>query len=199
MSNIYPIFHKILSKSEKENLLKQKGIVIWMVGLSSSGKSTLARAFEEDLYHKGFITKLLDGDNLRSGVNNNLGFSIEDRTENVRRAAEVAKLFAQAGIVTICSMISPTEKVRSIAKEIIGEDFHEVYICCPFEVCAERDVKGLYKKALNGEIKNFTGLDSPFEEPKSPFITINTDQEELEVSKQKLMKVILPLITKHEQ
>lgn len=196
MSNIYPIFDKILSKNEKEELLKQRGIVIWMVGLSSSGKSTLARFFEKELYDRGFLTKLLDGDNLRSGVNNNLGFNIDDRKENVRRAAEVAKLFAQSGVVTICSMISPTEEVRNIAKEIIGEDFYEVFISCPFEVCAKRDVKGLYKKALNGEIKNFTGLDSPFEEPQQPFITIHTNEEELEVSKQKLLEVVLPLITK---
>jgi len=196
LSNIYPIFDKILSKNEKEELLKQRGIVIWMVGLSSSGKSTLARFFEKELYDRGFLTKLLDGDNLRSGVNNNLGFNIDDRKENVRRAAEVAKLFAQSGVVTICSMISPTEEVRNIAKEIIGEDFYEVFISCPFEVCAKRDVKGLYKKALNGEIKNFTGLDSPFEEPQQPFITIHTNEEELEVSKQKLLEVVLPLITK---
>ena len=197
MSNIYPIFDKIISKSEKEQLLNQKGIVIWLVGLSSSGKSTLARFFEKELYERGFITKLLDGDNLRSGVNNNLDFTQEGREENIRRAAEVAKLFSQAGLVTITSMISPTEKVRSIAKNIIGEDFYLVYVNCPFEICAKRDVKGLYKKALNGEIKNFTGLDSPFEEPENPFITIYTNKEELEESKNKLLELILPLITKN--
>ncbi len=144
----------------------------------------------------GFLTKLLDGDNLRSGINNNLGFSDEDRTENIRRAAEVSKLFAQAGVVTICSLISPTIAIRSMAREVIGEDlFFEVFINCPLEVCEERDVKGLYAKARSGEIKKFTGIDSPFEAPSSPSLEIRTDQYSVEDCQKQLLDSILPKIT----
>lgn len=194
MENIHPIFDTIISKEQKEGLLKQRGVVLWMVGLSGSGKSTLARALENELFERGYFTKLLDGDNLRTGVNNNLSFSEEDRTENIRRSAEVSKLFAQAGVVTICSLISPTEKIREMAKEIIGDDYREVFISCPFEVCAERDVKGLYAKAIAGEIKNFTGLDSPFDEPQNPHVLIETDKESLEASKDKLLAEVLSII-----
>lgn len=162
LNHIHPIFDQILQKSDKEQLLKQKAVVLWMVGLSGSGKSTLAKAIERELHDKGFLTQLLDGDNLRSGINNNLGFSESDRQENIRRAAEVAKLFVNCGVVTICSFISPTEEIRTAAKNIIGEEnFREIYINASFESCEQRDVKGLYKKARAGEIKNFTGLDSP--------------------------------------
>ena len=194
VENIHPIFDTIISKEQKEGLLKQRGVVLWMVGLSGSGKSTLARALENELFERGYFTKLLDGDNLRTGVNNNLSFSEEDRTENIRRSAEVSKLFAQAGVVTICSLISPTEKIREMAKEIIGDDYREVFISCPFEVCAERDVKGLYAKAIAGEIKNFTGLDSPFDEPQNPHVLIETDKESLEASKDKLLAEVLSII-----
>ena len=162
-----------------------------------SGKSTLARGLENALFEKGFTTKLLDGDNLRTGVNNNLGFSEEDRIENIRRAAEVSKLFMNCGIITICSLISPTYRIREMAREIIGaENFYEVFINCPFEVCAERDVKGLYKKAMNGEIKNFTGLDAPFDEPKDPAIEIKTDIHSLEDSEQQLFNEVIKIVTK---
>lgn len=194
MEHIHPIFDTILSKEKKEELLQQKGLVLWMVGLSGSGKSTLARALENELYEKGILTKLLDGDNLRTGVTKNLTFSEEDRKENIRRSAEVAKLFAEAGIVTICSLISPTEEIRAMAKAIIGDDYVEVFISCPFDVCAQRDVKGLYAKAIAGEIKNFTGLDSPFDEPKNPDILIETDKEPLEASKDKLVEKVLSLV-----
>ena len=195
--NIHPIFNTILQKEAKEDLLKQKAIVIWLTGLSGSGKSTLARAVENELHAKGFATKLLDGDNLRSGINANLGFSAEDRQENIRRAAEVSKLFLEAGIVTICSLISPTEEIRTAAKKIIGEaHFYEVFINCPFEECAKRDVKGLYKKALNGEIKNFTGLDAPFDAPKNPFLEIKTHTQTLDESKNQFLNKILPIIQK---
>jgi adenylylsulfate kinase len=195
--NIHPIFNTILQKEAKEDLLKQKAVVIWLTGLSGSGKSTLARAVENELHAKGFATKLLDGDNLRSGINANLGFSEEDRFENIRRAAEVSKLFLDAGIVTICSLISPTEEIRSMAKNIIGEEhFYEVFINCPFEECAKRDVKGLYKKALNGEIKHFTGLDAPFDVPKKPFLEIKTHLQTLEESKNQFLNEILPIIQK---
>lgn len=191
LKNIHPIFDKILNRGHKEALLKQKSLVIWMVGLSGSGKSTLAKALEQDLYEKGHLTQLLDGDNLRTGINNNLGFSDSDRLENIRRSAETAKLFLNCGIVTICSFISPTEEIRTMAKTIIGEeDFLEVFINCPYEVCEQRDVKGLYKKARTGELKNFTGLDAPFEAPKNPAVELRTDLHELEVCRQELFEAI---------
>lgn len=195
MENIYPIFDTILSKNHKERLLKQKAFVIWMVGLSGSGKSTLARSFEQNLHKMGYLTQLLDGDNLRVGINNNLGFSQEDRLENIRRAAEVSKLFVNCGIITICSLISPTEEIRQMAKEVIGEElFYEVFVNCPLEVCEERDVKGLYAKARRGEIKDFTGIDAPFEHPSSPDLELRTDLEDLEACQAKLLEAILPKI-----
>ena len=189
MDNIHPIFDKILQRKDKEKLLKQKAVVLWMVGLSGSGKSTLAKAVEQSLHEEGCITQLLDGDNLRTGINNNLGFSEADRNENIRRAAETAKLFLNCGIITICSFISPTEEIRNLAKSIIGEaDFFEVFVECPIEECEKRDVKGLYKKARAGEIKNFTGLDAPFEAPKSPAILVNTATEDMQTCKQKILR-----------
>ncbi|MDQ4141143.1 MAG: adenylyl-sulfate kinase [Bacteroidota bacterium] len=194
--NIHPIFDQTLTRVSKEELLRQRSLVIWMVGLSGSGKSTLAKGLEFALHQRGHLTQLLDGDNLRSGINNNLGFSEADRLENIRRSAEVAKLFLNAGLITICSLISPTTEIRNLAKSIIGEtDYYEVYINAPFEVCAQRDVKGLYKKALNGEIKNFTGLDAPFEAPANPALEIRTDQQTYEESLQKLLDAILPRLT----
>lgn len=195
MQNIYPIFDTILSKENKEQLLEQRAIVIWMVGLSGSGKSTLAKSFEHNLHDMGFLTQLLDGDNLRVGINNNLGFSKEERIENIRRAAEVSKLFAHCGVITICSLISPTEAIRTMAKQIIGEEnFYEVFVNCPLEVCEKRDVKGLYAKARKGEIKDFTGIDSPFEQPSSPDLELRTDKEDLETCQAKLLEAILPKI-----
>nr|WKN39120.1 adenylyl-sulfate kinase [Tunicatimonas sp. TK19036] len=197
MNNIYPIFDTILKQSDKEALLKQKGKVIWMVGLSGSGKSTLARAAENSLHQQGKITMLLDGDNLRTGVNNNLGFSQEDRQENIRRAAEVAKLFASCGVITICSLISPTDSIREMARSIIGSNYFEVYIHCPLEVCEQRDVKGLYAKARRGEIKDFTGITSPFEAPGHPDLQINTHQQSIEDSHQLLVNTILENTSYH--
>lgn len=194
MENIYPIFDTILSRSDKEKMLKQKAIVIWMVGLSGSGKSTLARALENSLHEEGYLTQLLDGDNMRTGINNNLGFSPEDRTENIRRAAETAKLFMNAGLVTICSFISPTDDIRKMAKEIIGDGYVEVYVDCPVEVCEERDVKGLYAKARKGEIPDFTGISAPFDVPKSPDVVVDTANQSLEESHQELVKAIIERI-----
>lgn len=180
LQNIHPIFEKTLNRTHKEQLLRQKAVVIWMVGLSGSGKSTLATALENELYELGFLTQLLDGDNLRSGINNNLGFSEADREENIRRAAEVAKLFLNAGVVTICSFISPTEAIRQAARQLIGPaDFMEVYVDCPVETCEKRDVKGLYAKARRGEIKNFTGIDAPFEPPVQPALKLPTHLKSL--------------------
>lgn len=195
--HIHPIFDTILGKAEKESLLKQKGVVIWMTGLSGSGKSTLARGLENRLFDVGIITKLLDGDNLRTGLNKDLGFSDADRTENIRRVAETAKLFADTGIVTICSFVSPTINIRNQAQQIIGKDvFYEVFINASFDVCAKRDVKGLYAKALSGEIKNFTGLDAPFEPSVNPFLEIKTDEHTEEESVDELYKKILELVKK---
>jgi adenylylsulfate kinase len=196
VNHIHPIFDKILQREDKEAQLKQHSIVIWMVGLSGSGKSTLAKALEKDLYERGFLTTLLDGDNLRTGINNNLGFTEADRTENIRRAAETSKLFATCGIITICSLISPTEEIRSMSRNIIGEkDYFELFIHTPIEVCEQRDVKGLYKKARAGEIKNFTGIDSPFEHPKAPSLEVRTDLHSLEDCLQQILTAILPKIT----
>lgn len=163
-----------------------------MVGLSGSGKSTLAKAIEKELHERGHLTQLLDGDNLRSGINNNLGFTEADRQENIRRAAEVAKLFVNCGVITICSFISPTEEIRALAKSIIGEEnFREIYINASFESCEERDVKGLYKKARAGEIKNFTGLDSPFQAPQNPHLEIRTDQMPFEKCREIFINYLL--------
>lgn len=192
LNHIHPIFDQILQKTDKEQLLKQKAVVLWMVGLSGSGKSTLAKAVERTLHDRGHLTQLLDGDNLRSGINNNLSFTEADRQENIRRAAEVAKLFVNCGVITICSFISPTEEIRKVAKSIIGEEnFREVYINASFASCEQRDVKGLYKKARAGEIKNFTGLDSPFEAPQNPHLELKTDQMSFEECLDKFVKYLL--------
>jgi adenylylsulfate kinase len=192
VENIFPIFNSILSAKDKEKLLNQKSLVVWILGLSGSGKSTLARGLENDLHQRGYLTQILDGDNLRSGINSNLSFSDEDRIENIRRAAEASKLFANCGIITICSLISPTHEIREMAKSIIGEEkYFEVFINCPIEVCESRDVKGLYKKARKGELKNFTGIDSPFEEPKNPDLEIRTDINSIEYCHNQLVENII--------
>ncbi|MCG8319104.1 MAG: adenylyl-sulfate kinase [Cytophagales bacterium] len=195
MENIHPIFDQILGKKDKEKLLDQKGIVIWMVGLSGSGKSTLAKSFEKYLHENGKLTQILDGDNLRTGLNADLGFTEEDREENIRRVAEVARLFANCGVITICSFISPTESIRAMSRRIIGDDiYHEVFVECPIGVCETRDVKGLYAKARKGEIKNFTGIDAPFENPAAPSLTINTELKNLEDCLQEMIDFFIPRI-----
>ncbi len=188
---MYPIFDTLVSKQQKEGLLKQRGRVIWLVGLSGSGKSTLARAAEHTLHQQQKMTMLLDGDNLRTGINNNLGFSQEDREENIRRTAEVAKLFAGAGVITLCSLITPTQALRDLARAIIGSHYVEVHVDCPLEVCEQRDVKGLYAKARRGEISDFTGVSAPFEPPQSPDLRLLTHQQSLEESHQILVNTIL--------
>lgn len=175
MENIYPVFNKIQTREDKEKFLGQRGLTIWFTGLSGSGKSTVAAALEQELATRGFLCKVLDGDNIRSGLNSNLGFSAEDRTENIRRISEVCKLFDDTGIITIASFVSPTEELRSIARNIIGEaDFFEVYMSTPLEECERRDVKGLYARARRGEVKNFTGISAPFDVPGNPDISIDT-------------------------
>ena len=192
-TNIHPVFDRILGREDKEAFLNQKSKVIWMTGLSGSGKTTIAIGVEKELQKRGFLTQILDGDNIRTGINKNLGFTDEDRTENIRRIAEVSKLFLNCGVVTINCFVSPTIDIRNVAKEIIGEkDFLEVYVNAPFSVCEERDVKGLYKKARSGEIKNFTGLDAPFESPEHPFLEIKTSDMTPEESVNEVVQAILP-------
>jgi adenylylsulfate kinase len=194
--HIHPIFDRLLQTETKETLLQQRGKVIWLIGLSGSGKSTIAEYLEARLYDEGFLTQVLDGDNIRSGLNNNLSFSDEDRLENIRRIAEVAKLFASCGVVTLASFITPTEAIREMAKAIIGEDkYLEVYVATTLEECEKRDVKGLYDKARKGIIKNFTGIDSVFETPQNPAIIIPTEGFTVEESVQKLYDFIIEKIS----
>ncbi len=194
--HIFPVFNKILKRSDKEKFLNQKSKVIWLTGLSGSGKTTIAKGVEKELYKRGFICQVLDGDNIRAGINNNLGFSIEDRLENIRRISEVSKLFIHCGIITINSFISPTEKIRKMAVDIIGrENFIGVFINAPVSVCEQRDVKGLYKKARAGEIKNFTGVNAPYEPPENPDIEVNTGRLSAADSVQKIIDYIIPHIT----
>lgn len=191
MSNIYPIFDQMLSREDKEALLGQKGVMLWFTGLSGSGKSTVAVALERELHRRGRLCRILDGDNIRSGINANLGFSEADRKENIRRIAEVSKLFVDTGIITIAAFISPTEEMRQMAAEIIGRnDFKEIYISTPLEECERRDVKGLYAKARLGEIKNFTGISSPFEAPVAPDLSIDTSAVSLEESVRMLLALL---------
>ena len=171
--------------------------MIWFTGLSGSGKSTIAIALERELHNRGILCRILDGDNIRSGINNNLGFSEADRVENIRRIAEVAKLFVDTGIVTIAAFISPSNSIRQMAAHIIGEnDFIEIYISTPLEECERRDVKGLYAKARRGEIKNFTGISAPFEAPLHPALSLDTSVLSVEEAVKKLLKLILPRIRK---
>ena len=191
--NIFPVFDKIISKEKKEKLLNQKGKVVWLTGLSGSGKTTIALQLEKELYKLGFLVQILDGDNIRAGINNNLSFSEGDRTENIRRIAEVSKLFLNCGIITINCFVSPTIKMRQIAKKIIGkENYYEIFIDADLETCEKRDVKGLYKKARNGEIKNFTGIDSQYEKPNNPSLEVNTSQLSIDQSIEIILKNILP-------
>lgn len=194
-NNIFSVFDEIIPKEEKEKLLNQRSKVLWMTGLSGSGKTTIAKVLEKRLHESGFLSELLDGDNIRSGINNNLGFSEEDRLENVRRIAEVSKLFLNCGVITINCFVSPTKAIRDLAQEIIGkEDFVEIFIDTPLEICEQRDTKGLYAKARKGEIKDFTGINSPFEAPKSPALVVKTEGRSVKYSAQEIIDYILPLI-----
>ena len=196
-SHIYPIFDRMLSRQDKEELLKQHSVMIWFTGLSGSGKSTIAIALERELHKRGLLCRILDGDNIRSGINNNLGFTEADRIENIRRIAEVSNLFVDTGIITIAAFISPSNDIREMAANIIGkDDFLEVYVSTPIEECERRDVKGLYAKARRGEIKNFTGISAPFEAPAHPALTLDTSALSLKESVNKLLELILPRIQK---
>lgn len=194
-NNIYPTFDRILKREDKEKLLRQKSIVIWITGLSGSGKTTIAKGLELELHKRNYLTKLLDGDNVRTGINNNLGFSEADRKENIRRIAEVSKLFMLGGVILINCFISPTKEIRDQAKNIIGENnYFEIYVNTPLEICEQRDEKGLYAKARAGIIKNFTGIDSPYEEPKNPDVELKTNELGVDQCVQIILDKLLPRI-----
>lgn len=181
----------MLQRADKEKLLGQRGVAVWMTGLSGSGKSTIGVLLEKMLHERGIVTRLLDGDNVRSGINQNLGFSDEDRTENIRRIAEVNKLFVDCGIVTINCFVSPTRAIRQQARDIIGaDDFVEVFVDTALEVCEDRDVKGLYKKARAGEIPDFTGISAPFEAPQNPGVHLHPEEGDPQKAADELLAAI---------
>lgn len=194
-SNIHPIFERMESRHDKEQQLRQRGITVWFTGLSGSGKSTIALALERRLTEQGFFCRILDGDNIRFGINRDLGFSEADRTENIRRIAEISKLFTETGIITLAAFVSPTNALRAMAREIIGkEDFAEIYVATPLEECERRDVKGLYQKARRGEIKEFTGISAPFEAPESPTLRIDTTNRSVEEVADEVLAAIMERI-----
>lgn len=195
VTHIYPIFDRMLTRTDKETLLGQRGRMVWFTGLSGSGKSTLAIALERELHRRGILCRILDGDNIRSGINNNLGFSEADRIENIRRIAEIGRLFVDTGIVTLAAFISPSIAIRQMAARIVGEqDFLEVYVSTPLETCEQRDVKGLYAKARRGEIRQFTGISAPFEAPEHPALCLDTSVLSVEQSVARLLELLLPKI-----
>ncbi|MBL7923364.1 MAG: adenylyl-sulfate kinase [Bacteroidia bacterium] len=179
-TNVVQQSYKI-SRKDREKLLKQKALVLWFTGLSGSGKSTLADRVEQELFEQGYKTYLLDGDNIRHGLNSNIDFTEEGRRENIRRIGEVAKLFVDAGIIVLTAFISPFREDRERVRTLLAEgEFVEIHVDCPLEICEQRDVKGLYARARRGEIPNFTGISSPFEAPLQPEITVHTDRNDLE-------------------
>jgi len=189
-TNIIPHRHQ-LTQTDRNNLNGHPSKVIWFTGLSGSGKSTTAGALENELHAQGCHTYLLDGDNVRMGLNKGLGFSLEDRTENIRRIGAVSKLFVDAGIVVLCAFVSPLKEDRDRVRSLFTNgEFVEVFVDCPIEVCEQRDVKGLYAKARKGEIKDFTGISSPFEKPENPEITIKTDKEIIQESVIRIINAI---------
>lgn len=192
MEHIYPIKTKV-SRELREELMNQRATLVWFTGLSGSGKSTLAVQLEAQLHLRGFKTYLLDGDNIRAGLNKDLTFTDEDRVENIRRIGEVAKLMLDAGVVVLSAFISPFQSDRDQVRAIIGADnYLEVFVDAPIELCEQRDVKGLYKKARAGEVKNFTGIDSPYEVPRSPDIVINTGEFSIDESIARLLRLVEP-------
>jgi adenylylsulfate kinase len=197
MNHIYPVFDKIVLREQKERRLNQHSVVVWFTGLSGSGKTTLAIALEKELFEQGFLTQILDGDNIRTGINNNLKFSPEDRIENIRRIAEVSKLFLHCGIITLCAFVSPTQEIRQLVRTIVGkESFFEIYVNTPIEVCEQRDVKGLYAKARAGEIKDFTGVNAPYENPDDADFIIDTSSLTLDKCVELLISELLPIFQK---
>ncbi len=198
-ANIHPIFDRLLQRSDREERLGQRSKVLWLTGLSGSGKSTIAQHLERRLYNEGYFAQVLDGDNIRAGINANLSFQADDRMENIRRIAEVAKLYLHSGVITINSFISPTREMRQMARDIAGAaDFIEIYINAPIEVCEARDVKGLYKKARAGEIKGFTGIDDPYEAPLHPELEIRTDEISIDEAVDRIFAFLRPVISLEE-
>ncbi len=195
--NIHPEFHRFLHRQDKENLLGQRGIVVWLCGLSGSGKSTIANAAERVLHQQGRFTTILDGDNLRTGLNANLGFTDEDRLENIRRISEVAKIFVSQGAITFVSAITPRGELRDLARGILGSDLFEVYVKASYEACEKRDVKGLYAKAARGEIAHFTGKDGSFEPPRSADLILDTEVVNIEDAAFELLEAIREKIMAH--
>lgn len=194
--HIHPIFDQLVQRQEREARLNQRSKVLWLTGLSGSGKSTIAKYLERLLFEEGYLPQVLDGDNIRFGINNNLSFSAEDRLENIRRIAEISKLYLHTGVICINSFISPSREMRDLARSIVGaEDFVEIYINAPIEVCEARDVKGLYQKARAGLIKGFTGIDDPYEAPENPNLEIRTDQLTIEASAVLILEHLRPLIS----
>lgn len=190
-NNIYPIFDRMLSRADKEALLGQRGVMLWFTGLSGSGKSTVAIALERELHRRGRLCRILDGDNIRTGINAGLGFSADDRRENIRRIAEVGKLFVDTGIITIAAFVSPTRELRQLACDIVGaDDFLEIYVSTPLEECERRDVKGLYARARRGEVKDFTGISAPFEAPEHPALALDTSQQPVEESVHRILQLL---------
>lgn len=193
--NIHPEFHRFLHRQDKENLLRQRGIVVWLCGLSGSGKSTIANAAERVLHQQGRFTTILDGDNLRTGLNSNLGFTDDDRLENIRRVSEVAKVFVSQGIITFVSAITPRGELRDLARGLLGNDLFEVYVKASYEACEQRDVKGLYAKAARGEIAHFTGKDGSFEPPQNADLVLDTETTSVEDAAFELLEAIRERIT----
>jgi len=186
------VFHHYnITRKDREQKLNQRSFVLWFTGLSGSGKSTIANAVEQQLFDSGYKTYTLDGDNIRQGINKGLGFTAEDRAENLRRIAEVAKLFVDSGQICLAAFVSPTIKDRQLVKDIIGEsDFIEVFVDTPLEICEQRDVKGFYAKARTGEIKNFTGISAPYEKPENPKIKVKTEHKSIEESAKEVFDYI---------
>ena len=194
--NIFPNTTELVSREKREEAWGFRSAVFWFTGLSGSGKSSVAMGVEHALFSEGLWPKMLDGDNIRTGISNNLGFSEADRTENIRRIAEMAKMFCESNMIVLASFISPTKAIRAQARDIIGAGyFYEIYVHAPLKVCEERDVKGLYKKARAGEIADFTGVSSPYEPPESPHLIIDTATEHLEESKKNALDFIKNKVT----
>ena len=189
MSKVY-WHHGHIAKESRNNLLGYKNKVLWFTGLSGSGKSTLANEVEKKLYDKGILCYVLDGDNIRHGLNSDLTFSPKDRKENIRRIGEVTKLFYDAGLFVLVCFISPYRKDRNKVRKIIGRDFIEIYVKCSLKECEKRDTKGMYKKARKGEIKDFTGISAPYEEPEKPELCINTEKQDLKISVKKIINYL---------
>ena len=184
-----------ISKTDREKMNGHKAICVWFTGLSGSGKSTLANGLERELYARGIKTFSLDGDNIRKGLSSDLGFSESDRIENLRRIGEVAKLMCDAGLVVTAAFVSPFKKDRQLIRNLLGSDFFEIFVNTPLEVCEQRDVKGLYKKARSGEISNFTGVNSPFETPKNPDLQVNTVNQSIDQLVNTILEVVLPKLS----